>query len=176
MGVAVKSAGKAPAGTDVVHSPVQSTPGTVEVIRPCPWTRKWASTGSGSGSEVPVRILPINVYPDERSTTTFEIIAGIDEGVYISTPNSWSIDDNREGFRLGGEIGWLIKNGRLAEMVKTPAYSGNTVDFWNSCDAIGNQESWRIWGTPNCGKGQPGQNARTAQGAAPCRFRKVKIG
>jgi len=34
-----------------------------------------------SGSEVPVRILPINVYPDEQSTTTFEIIAGIDAAI-----------------------------------------------------------------------------------------------
>jgi TldD protein len=121
-----------------------------------------------------VRIPNVLMLPGDKSFD--EIIGGIDEGIYISTPNSWSIDDNREGFRLGGEIGWLIKNGKLAEMVKTPAYSGTTVDFWNSCDAIGNQESWKVWGTPNCGKGQPGQNARTAQGAAPCRFRKVKIG
>jgi len=121
-----------------------------------------------------VRIPNVLLLPGESSLD--EMISEIDEGIYISTPNSWSIDDNREGFRLGGEIGWLIKNGKLTDMVKSPAYSGSTVSFWNSCDKIGNQQSWKMWGTPNCGKGQPGQNARTAQGTSPCRFRNVKIG
>jgi TldD protein len=33
-----------------------------------------------------------------------------------------------------------------------------------------------MWGTPNCGKGQPGQVAHTGHGSAPARFRNVKIG
>jgi TldD protein len=105
-----------------------------------------------------------------------DMTSEIEDGIYISSPNSWSIDDNREGFTLGGEVGWEIKNGKLGDMIKSPRYSGNTVDFWNSLDAIGDQDSWVLWGTPNCGKGQPGQNMRTAQGCSPCRFRKVKIG
>jgi TldD protein len=124
---------------------------------------------------VPIVRIP-NILLLAGDKTFEEMISEIDEGIYISSPNSWSIDDNRDGFRLGGEIGWEIKNGKLGDMVKSPAYSGNTVDFWKSCDAIGNQDTWTLWGTPNCGKGQPGQNARTAQGTSPCRFRRVKIG
>lgn len=105
-----------------------------------------------------------------------DMISEIDEGIYIASPNSWSIDDNRVGFAMGGEVGWEIKNGKLGEMIKSPRYTGNTVEFWNSLDAICDQDSWVLWGTPNCGKGQPGQNMRTAQGCSPCRFRKVKIG
>jgi TldD protein len=120
-----------------------------------------------------VRIPNILLLPGESSLD--KMISGIDDGIYIKAPNSWSIDDNREGFTLGGEIGWEIKNGKIGDMVKTPRYSGNTVDFWNSCDSVGNSDEWVVWGTPNCGKGQPGQNMRTAQGCAPCRFRKVKI-
>ena len=115
--------------------------------------------------------------PLKPGTKTLEqMIAGTDEGIYIRTPSSWSIDDRRENFQLGGEIGWLIKNGKLTEMVKNPVYSGNTVGFWNSCDAIGTPEEYRIWGTPSCGKGQPGQTIATGQGAAPTRFANVKIG
>ena len=126
-------------------------------------------------NNVPIVRIP-NVLLMPGDSTPEDLIAGIDNGIYISSPNSWSIDDNRDGFRLGGEIGWEIKNGKLGDMVKSPAYSGNTVSFWNSCDGIGNQESWTLWGTPTCGKGQPGQNARTAQGTAPLRFRQVKVG
>jgi TldD protein len=94
----------------------------------------------------------------------------------METVDSWSIDDNRESFQLGCEIGWEIKGGKLGEMVKFPTYSSNTVSFWNACDGIGDKSLWTLWGTPNCGKGQPSQNGRTAQGAAPCRFRQIKVG
>jgi len=121
-----------------------------------------------------VRIPNVLLLPGDVSLE--QMIADVKKGIYIATPNSWSIDDNREGFTLGGEIGREIKNGKFGDVIKSPRYSGNTVDFWNSCEAIGNEKEWTIWGTPNCGKGQPGQNARTAQGTSPALFRKVKIG
>ncbi len=126
-------------------------------------------------NNVPIVRIP-NIIMNAGESSFDDLIAGIDNGIYITSPNSWSIDDNREGFTLGGEIGWLIRDGKLAGMIKSPRYSGNTVDFWNSCDAIGDRSQWVLWGTPNCGKGQPGQNARTAQGCSPCRFRNVKVG
>jgi len=105
-----------------------------------------------------------------------ELISEIDDGIYMETVSSWSIDDNRENFQMGCQIGWEIKNGKLGEMIKNPTYSGNTVEFWNSCDGICSEKYFKVWGTPNCGKGQPGQNARTGQGCSPARFRNVKVG
>ncbi|MDH4223117.1 MAG: TldD/PmbA family protein, partial [candidate division Zixibacteria bacterium] len=105
-----------------------------------------------------------------------DLISGVDDGIYMETVSSWSIDDNRENFQMGCEIGWEIKNGKLGEMIKNPTYSGNTVEFWNSCDAIASEKYFKLWGTPNCGKGQPGQNAGTCQGCSPARFRNVKAG
>jgi TldD protein len=32
-----------------------------------------------------------------------------------------------------------------------------------------------VWGTPNCGKGQPMQVAHTGHGAAPARFRSIQV-
>jgi TldD protein len=61
-------------------------------------------------------------------------------------------------------------------MLKNPSYSGITTEFWNSCDAICNREYWTLWGTPNCGKGQPMQTMGTGHGASPSRFRNVRIG
>lgn len=121
-----------------------------------------------------VRMTNINLSPGKG--TLDEMIAETDRGVLIMTPASWSIDDRRENFQLGGEIAYEISGGKLGAIYKNPVYSGNTVDFWGSCDRIGGQTEYRIWGTPNCGKGQPGQNMRTGQGAAPARFQNVKVG
>jgi len=33
-----------------------------------------------------------------------------------------------------------------------------------------------VWGTPNCGKGQPSQTAHVGHGTAPARFRNVRVG
>ena len=61
-------------------------------------------------------------------------------------------------------------------MVKNPTYTGNTPEFWNSCDAIASKDEWKVWGIPNCGKGEPGQAIRVGHGAAPARFRNVRVG
>jgi TldD protein len=121
-----------------------------------------------------VRMTNTNLLPGDKSLE--EIISEIDDGIFMSNPAIWSIDDTRENFKMGCEIGWEIKNGKIGEMVKNPTYSGNTIQFWNSCDAIANQNHWKIWGTPNCAKGQPGQIMAVSQGASPARFRKVKVG
>ena len=120
------------------------------------------------------RMTNTNLLPGDK--TLEEMISEVDDGIYMRTVRTWSIDDNREGFQMGCEIGWEIKNGRLGEMIKNPSYSGNSVEFWNSCDAIANEKYWKVWGTPNCAKGQPAQNARVGQGASPARFRNVKVG
>jgi len=60
--------------------------------------------------------------------------------------------------------------------VKNATYTGITPRFWGSCDAIVNRYGWTVWGTPNCGKGQPGQVGHTGHGAAPARFRGVRTG
>lgn len=121
-----------------------------------------------------VRMTNTNLRPG--SGTLEELIADTDDGVLIETPANWSIDDRRENFQLGGEVAWEIKNGQRGQMYGSAVYSGNTVTFWNSCEHICGSDEWRIWGTPNCGKGQPGQNMRTAQGTSPARFTNIRVG
>ena len=94
----------------------------------------------------------------------------------MSTISSWAPSDDRSSFEFGCEIAWEIKGGKLGQVFKNPTFSGKTVDFWNSVIAIGNESLFKVWGTPNCGKGQPGQNARTGQGASPILVSNVKVG
>jgi len=105
-----------------------------------------------------------------------ELIADTDDAILMETNRSWSIDDKRYHFQFSTEIGWEIKGGKKTRMIKNPSYSGITTEFWNSCDAICSRDYWTLWGTPNCGKGQPQQVMGTGHGAAPARFRDVRVG
>jgi TldD protein len=105
-----------------------------------------------------------------------DLIADTDDGILMDTNRSWSIDDRRLNFQFGTEIAWEIRNGRLGAMLRNPTYTGITPEFWGACDAVCGDADWVMWGTPNCGKGQPGQSAHTGHGAAPARFRSVRVG
>jgi TldD protein len=126
-------------------------------------------------SRIPiVRMVNINLEPG--SWALEDLIADTDHGIYVDTNRSWSIDDRRYNFQFGTEIGYEIKNGKLGRMLRNPTYTGITPQFWNSCDAVCNEKHWQMWGTPNCGKGEPGQEIHTGHGAAPARFRNIKVG
>jgi TldD protein len=123
-----------------------------------------------------IRMTNISILPGEKPLTLEQLIASTDHGILFQTNRSWSIDDKRYNFQFGTEIGWEIKNGKRVRMVKNPSYSGITTEFWNSMDAICSRDEWTLWGTPNCGKGQPQQVMGTGHGASPARFRGVKVG
>jgi len=105
-----------------------------------------------------------------------DLILDTSDGILMDTNRSWSIDDRRYQFQFSTEIAWEIKGGKRTRMLKNPSYSGITTEFWNSCDAICKLDHWILWGTPNCGKGQPMQTIGTGHGAAPARFRNVRMG
>jgi TldD protein len=121
-----------------------------------------------------IRMTNVSIEP---GTWDFDdLVADTDDGIYMETNRSWSIDDKRYNFQFGAEIGYAIKNGKLGRMLRNCTYTGITPEFWNACDAVCNEKHWTMWGTPNCGKGQPMQVAHTGHGAAPARFRNVKVG
>jgi len=119
-----------------------------------------------------VRMTNVGLEPGPH--TLEEIIAATDDGVYMDCNRSWSIDDRRLNFQFGCEIAWEIKNGRRGRMLRNPTYTGISPVFWNSMDMLSSEIV--AWGTPNCGKGQPGQIGHTGHPAAPARFRNVRIG
>jgi TldD protein len=118
-----------------------------------------------------IRMTNVSLEPGPH--TLEEVFA--EDGIYMETNRSWSIDDRRYNFQFGCEVGWEIKNGRRARMLKNPTYSGITTEFWNSCAAIANREHWTLWGVPNCGKGQPEQVMGTGHGASPARFSNIRM-
>jgi TldD protein len=142
-----------------------------------------ARIGSGSGgsmradgwSRMPlVRMTNLHLEPGEGSLE--ELIAGVDEGLFLQTNKSWSIDDKRLNFQFGTQVAWEIKNGELGRLVRDATYTGQTPVFWGSLDAVAGPDEWRLHGLTNCGKGQPGQHAHVSHGTSPARFRNVQVG
>ena len=121
-----------------------------------------------------IRMTNVSLQPG--TWTLDDLIADTDDGLYLCTNRSWSIDDRRLNFQFGTELGWEIKHGKLTNLVKNATYTGITPEFWGSCDAVCDRAHWTVWGTPNCGKGEPMQVMRTGHGAAPARFRNVHVG
>jgi TldD protein len=137
-------------------------------------TSTGAMRADGWGNLPLIRMTNINIEPGEGSLA--DIIGDTKDGIFMATNQSWSIDDKRVNFQFGCEIAWRIKDGKLTQMYRNPNYTGITTEFWRSCDAVGGREDWTLWGTPNCGKGQPAQTARVGHGTSPARFRNVQVG
>jgi TldD protein len=142
-----------------------------------------ARIGAGSGGSMRadgwnrmplVRMTNLHIEPGEG--TLEDLIGGVDDGLYMETNRSWSIDDKRLNFQFGTQVAWEIKGGKLGRMLRDATYTGITPEFWGSLDAVAGRDSWQLYGLTNCGKGQPGQSAHVSHGAAPARFRQVQVG
>ena len=121
-----------------------------------------------------VRMTNLHLDPGEGSFE--DLLADVDDGLYLETNKSWSIDDKRLNFQFGTQIAWEIKNGKLGRMLRDATYTGVTPVFWGKLDAVAGPEEWTLFGLTNCGKGQPGQEAHVSHGAAHARFRDVEVG
>lgn len=121
-----------------------------------------------------IRMTNINLEPG--SWKLDDMIRDTKDGLFMSTNKSWSIDDRRLNFQFGCEYARKIENGRLTRVYKNPTYAGITPEFWKDCDAIADRDSWRMHGTPNCGKGEPGQTMSVGHGTTPARFRNLQVG
>jgi TldD protein len=121
-----------------------------------------------------VRMTNLHLEPGEGSFE--ELLEDVDDGLYMETNKSWSIDDKRLNFQFGTQIAWEIKNGKLGRMLRDATYTGVTPVFWGKLDAVAGPEEWKLFGLTNCGKGQPGQEAHVSHGASPARFRGVQVG
>jgi TldD protein len=172
-------------GFDDEGVPARSEPIVAEgVLRGFLTSRETAARiGSGGGGSMRadgwnrmplVRMTNLHLEPGEGAFE--DLLADVDDGVYMETNKSWSIDDKRLNFQFGTQIAWEIKDGKLGRMLRDATYTGITPQFWGSLDAVAGREAWRMQGLTNCGKGQPGQSAHVSHGATPCRFRGVQIG
>ncbi|NPV88083.1 TldD/PmbA family protein [Coprothermobacteraceae bacterium] len=133
-----------------------------------------ASRADGWWSLPIVRMTNVNLLPGEASLE--ELLDRAGNGYIMDINRNWSIDDKRLNFHFGVEAAWEVKNGKVGRLFKNPSYWGITPEFWSQLVAVAGPSHWRVWGLPNCGKGEPEQVMRVGHGTAPALFRNVKVG
>ena len=133
-----------------------------------------ANFRASSWNRAPIdRMANINLEPGESSFE--DLISQVEYGVYMESNKSWSIDDYRNKFQFGCEYGKLIENGKMTKTVKNPNYRGISNPFWRSLKGVGNEDTFGIYGTPNCGKGEPNQVIRVGHASPTCLFENIQI-
>ncbi len=119
------------------------------------------------------RMANLNIEP---GTSSFDDMVGsIEHGVYMQTNCSWSIDDSRNKFQFGCERGRMIRDGKLAEVIKRPNYRGISANFWRNLTHVGDASTLEVLGTPHCGKGEPSQVIRVGHASPACVFASVDV-
>ena len=71
-----------------------------------------------------VRMTNLHLEPGDGGSVE-DLIAEVDDGIFISTNRSWSIDDKRLNFQFGTQIAWEIKRGKLGRMLRDAIYTGD---------------------------------------------------
>jgi predicted Zn-dependent protease len=119
------------------------------------------------------RMANLNIEPGHSSRA--QLVADIERGVLMDTNRSWSIDDSRNKFQFGCELGRLIEDGELKGIVRNPNYRGISATFWRSLSAVGDRASFEVRGVTTCGKGEPNQMIQVGHASPPCVFRAVEV-
>jgi len=133
-----------------------------------------ANSRASSWNRPPIdRMANLNLEPGDKSFDA--IIAGVRRGIFMRTNCSWSIDDSRNKFQFGCEWAQLIQHGKLTAVVRNPNYRGISATFWRSLKMVGNESTFEVLGTPNCGKGEPNQIMRVGHAAPVCVFGEVDV-
>jgi TldD protein len=121
------------------------------------------------------RMANVSLQPVADGPSTEELIAGVEDGLYVVGDKSWSIDMQRYNFQFTGQRFFRIKNGTIAGQVRDAAYQATTTDFWGSMSQVGGPQTYVLGGAFNCGKGQPGQTAAVSHGCPAALFNGVRI-
>ena len=133
-----------------------------------------ANFRSSGWNRAPIdRMANVNLEPGKSSFD--DLIYSVKYGVYMESNKSWSIDDYRNKFQFGCEYGRLIEDGKLTKVVKNPNYRGISTPFWNSLKGVGGNDTFGIYGTPNCGKGEPNQVIRVGHASPTCLFGDIQV-
>lgn len=130
-----------------------------------------------SPHHVPIqRMANVSLQPDpDVDRTVDDLVAAVEDGIYVVGDKSWSIDMQRYNFQFTGQRFFRIRNGRIDGQLRDVAYQATTTDFWGSMELVGGPSTRRLGGAFNCGKAQPGQVAAVSHGCPAALFRGVNV-
>jgi TldD protein len=114
---------------------------------------KMGETASGNARAMSYRFAPIvrmtNTAIDNGTTSFDDMIKDIKLGIYAC--DAYGGETMLENFSFSSGYGYMIRDGKLAEMVKDVILAGNLFTTLENIDAIGNDFKWLNTGG-GCGK------------------------
>lgn len=129
-----------------------------------------------SWSTVQFQRMPnVSLAPGKTRLSPEDMIAGVENGIYIAGRGSFSIDQQRYNAQFGGTVFYEIKNGKLGPMIEDVAYQMRTPEFWSACSAICDESDYRMFGSFFDGKGQPSQVSAVSHGSSTTRFDGINV-
>jgi TldD protein len=129
-----------------------------------------------SWSTVQFQRMPnVSLRPGTTPMTAADMIANVENGIYILGRGSFSIDQQRYNAQFGGTLFFEIKDGRITQPLEDVAYQIRTPEFWNACSAICDETDYRLFGSFFDGKGQPSQVSAVSHGSPTTRFDGINV-
>ncbi|HEX8484421.1 TldD/PmbA family protein [Sphingomonas sp.] len=121
------------------------------------------------------RMANISLLPGKKKLSVANMIAGVENGIYIVGDGSFSIDQQRYNAQFGGQLFYEIKNGKITQQIEDVAYQIRTPEFWNACSAVCDESDYRLGGSFFDGKGQPAQSSAVSHGSSTARFDGINV-
>ncbi len=121
------------------------------------------------------RMANVSLAPGEAPLSVAQMVADVENGIYIHGRGSYSIDQQRYNAQFGGQLFYEIKDGKVTRQIEDVAYQIRTPEFWNACVAVCDERDFRLGGSFFDGKGQPSQVSAVSHGASTTRFNGVNV-
>lgn len=138
--------------------------------------RKAGRESSGNGRRQSYRHLPMvrmtNTFLAPGDSTPEEIIAGVEQGVYVAKLGGGQVNTASGDFVFGMTEAYLIENGKLTVPLREGQLIGNGPKVLQNIDAVGNDFEMGPPGT--CGK--DGQGVPVGDGVPTLRVTEMTIG
>lgn len=136
--------------------------------------QKMGEKPTGNARATDYRFPPIvrmrNTFVEPGNATREELISEIKDGLYAI--GSFGGQTYLGDFSFSANFGYLIKNGKIQEMVKNIMLNGNIFETLSNVTGVGKDFVWHSGG--RCGKGQGG--LPVGMGAPSLRIKNVLIG
>ncbi len=121
------------------------------------------------------RMANVSLEPGKQKMSVTDMIADVEDGVYIIGDGSFSIDQQRYNAQFGGQLFYEIKNGKIGQQIEDVAYQIRTPEFWNACAGVCDASDYRLGGSFFDGKGQPAQVSAVSHGSSTARFNGINV-
>jgi TldD protein len=114
-----------------------------------------------------------NTFVEPGDYGTDELIKEVKHGVFFKTFTEWNIDDKRLNQRYVALEAYLIEQGELRGLVKSPVLEITTPKLWGSVKARSKHMEYEA---ATCGKGDPQQGAPVWTGGPETLLGGIKLG